>query len=156
MWAYKGTNQVYDLPKALRAIRRNINDAAVEAFNVKALLGAQKYMKNPIIKQFFIDQKQRIGVALDEVDRALPNYPPATGHTAWQQQGLLNLWDTYMDQAFAEAVSRTERTMDQMLNALEARWIRSHPAQNPLKAQIKKLRTQWRWEKRSGWHQPNW
>ncbi|KAL1608080.1 hypothetical protein SLS60_003019 [Paraconiothyrium brasiliense] len=161
MWAYKGTNQVYDLPKALRAIRANINDAAVEAFNVKALLGAQKYMKNPIVKQFFIDQKQRIGVALDEVDRALPNHPPAPGHAPWQfrtysQSGLLTLWNTYMDQAFAEAVSRTDRTMDTMLNALEARWVRGHPAQNPLKAQIKKLRTQWRWEKRSGWHRPNW
>lgn len=60
MWARKTTNQIYDLTEALRDIARSQATAEVEAMRVKALLGAQKYHNNVIVKQFFIDQKQRI------------------------------------------------------------------------------------------------
>jgi hypothetical protein len=156
MWTFKDTDQIYDVDKAVKDIDRGATDAAVQAIRAKALLGAQKYHKNPIVKQFLIDQKKRIGVALDEIDQALPNSPPLAGHTAWQHQGLLNLWNTYMDEAFRNAKLRTDNTMDKMVDALESKWVIRAARNDALGRWIKALRTEWRKEKRSGWHQPSW
>lgn len=158
MWTRKKTNQIYDLPDAIKSIRRNQNEAAVEAVRLKALLGAQKYHKNPLVKQYFVTQVQRIRVALDEIDQALPNHPPANGHAAWQQLGLGNLWIKYMNEAFTIAKRRTDNTMDTMLNELVRTWISSArtPKNDDFKRIIKALRTEWRKEKRSGWTRPNW
>jgi len=158
MWTRKTTNQIYDLTDARRSINRNQNDAAVEAVRVKALLGAQKYHKNPLVKQYFVAQVQRIRDALDEIDQALPNHPPAAGHTAWQRQGLRNLWIKYMNEAFTLAKSRTDNTMNTMLSALETKWVKraNTPKNDNFKRTIRALRTEWRKEKRSGWTRPNW
>jgi len=118
-----------------------------------------------IINQFFIDQKQRIGNTLDELDNELPNHQPAPGHTPWQNQGLRNLWNTYMDEAFDKANLRTKNTMDEFLRALENEWVRPTERQgktgkprgtnNAFAQQIRALATEWRKEKRSEWRRPN-
>lgn len=161
MWAYKDTNQIYDTKKSIRNIKRSRNDAEVEALRVKALMGAQKYHKNAVITDFLTKQKKRIGTALGQIDQELPNHP-VPGQVAWQPQGLEALWNTYMDEAFANAKSRTIETMDMLITELQNTYVKpdKRPGgkanSDPFARQIRRLATEWMKEKRAGWSRPSW
>ena len=168
MWTRKSTNQIYSLSKVKTAIRKSPTDAAVQAMKAKYLIGAVKYMRDSTIERIFVDQKQRIGVALDQIDNALPTMPTAGGKTPWAHQDLKKLWDEYMDDAFKKAKSRTDNTMNIMLTALETKYVltgkkptgvkaKGSAAQTTLVRQIKALKTEWTKQKRGvGWTKPNW
>lgn len=169
MWSSKSTVQIYGHTKALASIKRSPTDAAAQAMRAKYLVGAVKYMKNKQIEGFFVKQKKRIGVALDEIDKALPTVPTKNGLNPWQTQNLKTYWDTYMDDAFDKAKQRTENTMQFFIDNLMKKWVLTPvkqpagakgkitpAAKNDLIRQIKALRTEWTKTKRAAWTKPSW
>lgn len=169
MWSSKNTNRIYGHAKALTSIRKSPTDAAAQVIRAKYLIGAVKYMKDSTIEGYFIKQKKRIGVALDEIDTALPTVPTKNNMNPWQKQNLKNHWDTYMDDAFQKAKLRTDSTMEYFLDELMKKWVLTQVkqpagakgktatnAKNDLVRQIKAVKSEWTKTKRSPWTKPNW
>jgi hypothetical protein len=138
-------------------------DTAKEALlDLKYLIGARKYMRNPAIAAIFRDQKVRIGDILDKLDTELPKH--ARQHKtlgtleAWKPQQLKKFWDQYMDERFNVAVLRTNHDMDTYLALLRKEW--AVPANNPDQSQraffglIKKIELEWKKEKAIKWTAP--
>lgn len=161
MWKEKSRPGIYGKAGLNGQIKR-VDKAQTAALRLKWLMGARKYLRDPTIEKYFSLQEWRIGEILDGIDTALPHYPRAANFGVWQRRGLKSLWDQYMDQKFATAVSRTMHTMDTNLKELERRYVpgrrSNQPAHGTLEyvvmVTVKALSTEWRKEKRSKWEAP--
>jgi hypothetical protein len=177
MWKYKeGKIGVYARDKKIREIEgkttgRDPNkikqaaeiDKAKEALlDLKYLIGARKYMRNPAIAAIFKEQKVRMGNILGKLDTELPKH--AREHNTfgtldtWKPQQLKKFWDQYMDERFNIAVLRTNHDMDTYLALLRKEW--AVPANHPDQSQraffglIKKIELEWKREKAIKWTAP--
>lgn len=121
-------------------------------------MGVRKYMKDPLIKGFFRDQKERIGEALDALDQKLPNQRKVVNgvtQRAWTNQGLKAEWDIYMNERFKVGVDRVHNDMDKSLPQLETKYAapkyggrKKHAV---LGDAVTSLLSEWRKEKESKW-----
>ena len=178
MWAYKlgAIGGIYDKQKKIieikgKSTRKDPNkiktaakiDTAKEALlDLKYLMGARKYMRNPAIAAIFKEQKLRMGNILGKLDTELPKhareYKTFGTVDAWKPQQLKRFWDQYMDERFNIAVLRTNHDMDTFLALLREVWAvpanHPDPSQRAFFGLIKKVELEWKREKAIAWTAP--
>ncbi|KAF2449582.1 hypothetical protein P171DRAFT_480661 [Karstenula rhodostoma CBS 690.94] len=142
MWAYKAADEdsgIFSTKSKRLEIeggprrRKNIDTTKESYVDLKNLLGARKYMRNPDIAKILKKQD------------------------AWVSQGMGALWKEYMDERFRIAHARTEKDMDTYIKMLRNAWSRgptTDPAQKAFAQQIGKLNSEWMKEKRNPWRKP--
>jgi hypothetical protein len=159
MWKVKGTGRIYDTDQVMKLVNNPL-DAPAAIMKLKWLIGARRYMKNPFIANTMEEQVGRIGTILGALDEEMPNHPRTVSkrpQTPWKRQGLKKLWEDYMDERFTQAKARTTFSMDQIVKALEAKYVngkKQTPQTEDLIRKIKTISTEWKKEKRSQWNSP--
>lgn len=141
-------------------------DAAKDALlDLKYLMGARIYMRDPKIAAIFTKQKDRLGDMLGSLDDALAKpenayYSKTKGVTfrQWKPQNLKALWNDFMDESFQEATKRTNKDMNQYLQMFEEEWLHYSPPKGSQTDKfitlIKNVRQAWRTEKARRWSAP--
>ena len=101
---------------------------------LRPMTGAFKYMQEDTIAKTFANQKNRIGAMIGHIDRELHKTPRQYVPTRknklkepvdalpWQEQGLEDKWDAYMDNVVAVAKKRAADFMELHLDSLKAEW----------------------------------
>jgi hypothetical protein len=124
----------------------NVNEQSRVAIRkLRPMIGALKYMQEDNIAKIFANQKNRIGAMIGHIDRELHKtprkYDSGTGAVdahPWQEQGLEDRWNVYMDSVFAVAKRRATEFMDLHLDSLEAEW-KSPKKTNEFKDDVKDI-----------------
>ncbi|KAI4681353.1 uncharacterized protein J4E84_007589 [Alternaria hordeiaustralica] len=101
---------------------------------LRPMTGTFKYMQEDTIAKTFANQKNRIGAMIGHIDRELHRTPRQYVPTRfnnlkepvdalpWQEQGLEDKWDAYMDNVVAVAKKRAADFMELHLDSLKAEW----------------------------------
>ncbi|KAJ4298083.1 hypothetical protein N0V90_005982 [Kalmusia sp. IMI 367209] len=179
MWKYKGakdsTAGVYDGDDLEDRIKgpmkgrgpnrqrqaKQLDQAKTALLDLKYLMGARSYMRQPVIADIFSKQKNRIGEILDKLDKELPKHRKiarSVEFELWKPQQLKSFWDEYMDERFNLANLRVNHDMDTYLAMLKKEWaVPAGSRDQNLKGfynLITKVEKQWHQEKRRAWKKP--
>ncbi|KAL8350543.1 hypothetical protein RB598_005715 [Gaeumannomyces tritici] len=111
-------------------MRRYIDNANTrqKAFqNLKDCMMALRYMRDPIVSNTLLLEKNRVRDRLNNLDTNVVAGLVRPGYRAWQQQGLSGLWDTFMHDRAVQARTKAETHISTWLGELMTR--HASPAQ---------------------------
>lgn len=134
MWAYKSGSQtagIFDAGSMQEKIMGRMTsrtkrpksiDKAKDAYlNLRALMGARKYMRSSRITLTLSKEVRLMERTLRKIDDTLPQHP-SPNKPAWVKQNLAPLWIEYMDERFRLANKRTTAEMDKYVKLLVKTW----------------------------------
>jgi hypothetical protein len=107
---------------------------------IRSIVGVFRYMQEPEIAKIFKDEKVRIGIVIDGIDKNVPKTPRIEGSTTyapWKTQGLGARWDTYMDKTFNLAKDKGTRFVEDNIKRLKEEYT-SQKARDAAKDDPKK------------------
>lgn len=102
--------------------KSNINGPRDAIYRIRCVIGVFKYMQEPEIAKIFKDEKIRIGIVIDGIDKNLPKTPRIENgvtYTPWKTLGLGAKWDTYMDEVFKTAKTKGTKFVEENIQRLK-------------------------------------
>ncbi|KAF2641037.1 hypothetical protein P280DRAFT_542083 [Massarina eburnea CBS 473.64] len=140
---YKATGSASE--KTMAALLRD--EPWTVILRLRNVVGARKYQSDAHIRSLFVAQKTRIHDMLAKLDTALP-LQHKQGFRPWDPTitDLAEQWDTYMNEAFANANSKQEKFMNRQMvqfkttyctAMLQNQWKQVNPNDSPQDKQHK-------------------
>ncbi|KAF1840458.1 uncharacterized protein K460DRAFT_296911 [Cucurbitaria berberidis CBS 394.84] len=156
-----GTEPIYnddDMEKYIKRTVKNVqpqDSPRVAIQRIRSVVGAFKYMQEKEVVKIFKDEKVRIGVVIDGIDKNLPKTPRVSGtkkYTPWKTLGLGAKWDRlkdeYTSQKAKDAAKDDDKKTPKERNEI-AEWAK---LREDIEKIIPKLEAEW--NKAKGWTKP--
>ncbi|KAI0459849.1 hypothetical protein F5B21DRAFT_511091 [Xylaria acuta] len=124
----KGVNNCKGAMWGTGAIRRdtvmrgyvsNVNKRQKAFQNLKDCMFALAYMRDPIVSNTLLLEKNRVRDRLAALDNNVVPTIARPGYRTWTSQGLAGLWDTFMSQRAIQARTKVETHINTWLQTLQ-------------------------------------
>ncbi|KAH4663962.1 hypothetical protein HBH70_213330 [Parastagonospora nodorum] len=118
---------IYKENDMVKLIKWSMNEPQVNSpreaiYRIRSVIGVFKYMQEPEIAKIFKDEKIRIGIVIDGIDKNLPKTPRVEDgitYVPWTTLGLGVKWDNYMDEVFKNAKGKGTKFIEDNIQRLK-------------------------------------
>ncbi|PVH90436.1 hypothetical protein DM02DRAFT_22311 [Periconia macrospinosa] len=179
-----GSDPIYNDDNMEKYIKRTMKgvqpqDSPREAIHrIRSVVGAFRYTQEKEVAKIFKDEKVRIGIVIDGIDKNLPKTPRMAGttkYTPWKTLGLGAKWDVYMDGVFKTAKDKGAKFVEDNIKRLKDEYTsqrakdaaKDDPKKTPkerneiaewakLREDVEKIipKLEVEWNKAKGWNKP--